>query len=101
MFAEFDRCDIKVYEEVERSKTHRCTLILVGAQGVGKRSLKERLIRDNPRKYAAATPRMFEMYSVKFNCANVFQTFDVTLTMPCMFQTYNLNLRYNMNAANV
>ncbi|BFZ04344.1 hypothetical protein BsWGS_07383 [Bradybaena similaris] len=53
---EFDRCDIKVYEEVERSKTHRCTLILVGAQGVGKRSLKERLIRDNPRKFAAATP---------------------------------------------
>ncbi|CAG5124045.1 unnamed protein product [Candidula unifasciata] len=53
---EFDRCDIKVYEEVERSKTHRCTLLLVGAQGVSKRSLKERLIRDKPRKYAAAIP---------------------------------------------
>ncbi|CAL1543909.1 unnamed protein product [Lymnaea stagnalis] len=52
----FDRCDIKVYEEVERSKTHRCTLVLVGAQGVGKRSFKERLIRDNPGKYAAAVP---------------------------------------------
>ncbi|XP_059169258.1 MAGUK p55 subfamily member 2-like [Physella acuta] len=53
---EFDRCDIKVYEEVERSKTHRSTLVLVGAQGVGKRSLKERLIKDNPSKYGAAIP---------------------------------------------
>uniref|UniRef100_A0A0B7A7V8 Uncharacterized protein n=1 Tax=Arion vulgaris TaxID=1028688 RepID=A0A0B7A7V8_9EUPU len=53
---EFDGCDIKVYEEVERSKTHRSTLVLVGAQGVGKRSLKERLIQDKPRKYGAAVP---------------------------------------------
>ncbi|KAH9503186.1 MAGUK p55 sub member 2 [Bulinus truncatus] len=53
---EFDRCDIKVYEEVTRSNSHRCTLVLVGAQGVGKRSLKERLIKDNPQKYAAAVP---------------------------------------------
>ncbi|GFR86142.1 MAGUK p55 subfamily member 6-like [Elysia marginata] len=53
---DFDKCDIKVYEEVERSNSHRCTLVLVGAQGVGKRSLKERLIRDNPEKFAAAPP---------------------------------------------
>ncbi|KAK6967253.1 MAGUK p55 subfamily member 6 [Biomphalaria glabrata] len=53
---EFDRCDIKVYEEVTRSNSHRSTLVLVGAQGVGKRSLKERLIRDNPNKFGTAVP---------------------------------------------
>ncbi|KAK3770147.1 hypothetical protein RRG08_007058 [Elysia crispata] len=53
---DFDKCDIKVYEEVERSNSHRCTLVLVGAEGVGKRSLKERLIQSNPDKFAAAIP---------------------------------------------
>ncbi|KAL5005849.1 hypothetical protein ScPMuIL_017007 [Solemya velum] len=34
----------------------RKTLVLVGANGVGRRSLKERLIRDDPRRFAAAMP---------------------------------------------
>lgn len=53
---DFDKCDIKVYEMVERSKKHRSSLVLVGASGVGRRSLKERLIRQFPEKYGAAIP---------------------------------------------
>lgn len=74
---EFDRCDIKVYEEVERSKTHRSTLVLVGAQGVGKRSLKEQLIKDNPSKYGAAIPRenfYFSFLSFRPQTENVILT---------------------------
>lgn len=53
---EYDACDIKVYEEVERPKSHRRTIVLVGTSGVGKRSLKERLIKEFPDKYAAVIP---------------------------------------------
>lgn len=53
---EFDACDIKVYELVERSNKHRSSLVLVGASGVGKRSLKERLVKNFPDKYGAAVP---------------------------------------------
>ncbi|ESO88029.1 hypothetical protein LOTGIDRAFT_193889 [Lottia gigantea] len=49
----FDRCDVLIYEEVRRmAPFQRSVLVLVGANGVGRRSLKERLIRDDPRKFA-------------------------------------------------
>ena len=35
----------------------RKTLVLVGANGVGRRSLKERLIKSDPRIFAGAMPR--------------------------------------------
>ena len=57
---EFDNCDIIVYEEVKRMIPFpRKILVLVGSQGVGRRALKEKLIREEPTKYAAAMPRMY------------------------------------------
>lgn len=37
----------------------RKTLVLVGANGVGRRSLKEKLIKSDPRRFASALPRKF------------------------------------------
>ncbi len=35
----------------------RRTLVLIGAQGVGRRTLKQRLIRSNTHLFGAVTPR--------------------------------------------
>ncbi|XP_013088689.2 MAGUK p55 subfamily member 2-like [Biomphalaria glabrata] len=49
---EFDKADVMVYEEVRRmAPFERPFLVLVGAKGVGRRSLKERLIKDDPRRF--------------------------------------------------
>ncbi|CAI9717687.1 MAGUK p55 subfamily member 6-like [Octopus vulgaris] len=54
---DFDACDLMIYEEViKMPQFQRKTLVLVGATGVGRRSLKERLIKNDPRLFAAAMP---------------------------------------------
>ncbi|XP_071103436.1 protein PALS2-like [Haliotis cracherodii] len=54
---EFDKCDLMIYEEVVRmAPFKRRILVLVGAHGVGRRSLKERLIRDDPKRFGAVMP---------------------------------------------
>ncbi|XP_069108709.1 protein PALS2-like [Argopecten irradians] len=54
---DFDRCDLTIYEEVARMPPfERKTLIIVGANGVGRRSLKERLLKDDPRRFGAVMP---------------------------------------------
>ncbi|XP_025093286.1 MAGUK p55 subfamily member 6-like isoform X1 [Pomacea canaliculata] len=54
---EFDTADVQCYEEVRRmAPFQRRVLVLVGAHGVGRRSLKERLIKDDPRRFGAAMP---------------------------------------------
>ncbi|XP_053744169.1 protein PALS2-like isoform X2 [Synchiropus splendidus] len=55
--AEFDRFELQIYEEVARMPPfQRKTLVLIGAQGVGRRSLKNRLIVMNPLRYATTVP---------------------------------------------
>ncbi|XP_056141883.1 MAGUK p55 subfamily member 6a isoform X2 [Lampris incognitus] len=55
--AEFDRYELQIYEEVTKMPPfQRKTLILIGAQGVGRRSLKNRLIVINPLKYGTTVP---------------------------------------------
>ncbi|CAL8247098.1 unnamed protein product [Lota lota] len=55
--AEFDRYELQTYEEVARMPPfQRKTLVLIGAQGVGRRSLKSRLIVINPLKYGTTVP---------------------------------------------
>ena len=57
---------------VERSKKHRSSLVLVGASGVGKRSFKERLVRDFPEKYGAAVPRkIFKIFVIIFDSCSL------------------------------
>ena len=48
---------VVLYEEVIRVKPfhHRC-LVLVGAQGVGRRSIKNRIIQMRPAEFGAPTP---------------------------------------------
>ncbi|XP_059800922.1 protein PALS2-like isoform X1 [Hypanus sabinus] len=55
--AEFDRHEIMIYEEVARMPPfQRKTLVLIGAQGVGRRSLKNRLIVMNPMRFGTTVP---------------------------------------------
>lgn len=55
---DFDTADVQCYEEVRRmAPFQRRVLVLVGPHGVGRRSLKERLIKDDPRRFGAVMPR--------------------------------------------
>ncbi|XP_026149141.1 MAGUK p55 subfamily member 6a [Mastacembelus armatus] len=55
--AEFDRYELQIYEEVTKMPPfQRKTLVLIGAQGVGRRSLKNRLIVINPLLYGTTIP---------------------------------------------
>ncbi|RXM27618.1 MAGUK p55 subfamily member 6 [Acipenser ruthenus] len=55
--AEFDRHELQIYEEVTRMPPfQRKTLVLIGAQGVGRRSLKNRLTVFNPTRFGTTIP---------------------------------------------
>lgn len=54
---EFDRHELLIYEEVARMPPfRRKTLVLIGAQGVGRRSLKNKLILWDPDRYGTTVP---------------------------------------------
>uniref|UniRef100_A0A8C9U4P9 MAGUK p55 subfamily member 6-like n=1 Tax=Scleropages formosus TaxID=113540 RepID=A0A8C9U4P9_SCLFO len=55
--AEFDRHELQIYEEVAKMPPfQRKTLVLIGAQGVGRRSLKNRLMVLNPSHFGTTVP---------------------------------------------
>ncbi|NWX14938.1 MPP2 protein, partial [Aegotheles bennettii] len=55
--AEFDRHELLIYEEVARMPPfRRKTLVLLGAQGVGRRSLKNKLIMSDQARYSTTVP---------------------------------------------
>nr|XP_040032720.1 MAGUK p55 subfamily member 2b isoform X1 [Gasterosteus aculeatus aculeatus]XP_040032721.1 MAGUK p55 subfamily member 2b isoform X1 [Gasterosteus aculeatus aculeatus] len=55
--AEFDRHELRIYEEVAKVPPfRRKTLVLIGAQGVGRRSLKNKLLVSDPQRYGTTTP---------------------------------------------
>ncbi|XP_064030276.1 MAGUK p55 subfamily member 2 isoform X3 [Pogoniulus pusillus] len=55
--AEFDRHELLIYEEVARMPPfRRKTLVLIGAQGVGRRSLKNKLIMSDQARYGTTVP---------------------------------------------
>lgn len=57
---DFDKADLMLYEEVTKMPPFkRKTLVLVGVQGVGRRTLKNRLINSDPSKFGAIIPREF------------------------------------------
>ncbi|KAK1334830.1 hypothetical protein QTO34_004400 [Cnephaeus nilssonii] len=65
--AEFDRHEIQIYEEVARMPPfQRRTLVLIGAQGVGRRSLKNRFIVLNPTRFGTTVPCISEDMYVFF-----------------------------------
>lgn len=55
--AEFDHHELQIYEEVACVPPfQRRTLVLIGAQGVGRRSLKKRLLMLHPDCYGTTVP---------------------------------------------
>lgn len=55
---EFDKAELLLYEEVTRTPPFkRHTLALVGSHGVGRRTLKNRLINSDPDKFGAVIPK--------------------------------------------
>ena len=54
---EFDKAELALYEEVCRTPPfERKTLILVGAQGVGRGSLKSRIVNYDPERFEIPLP---------------------------------------------
>lgn len=55
--SDFDRAELQLYEEVCRTPAfERRTLVLVGANGVGKQALKNRLITMDPERFGTPLP---------------------------------------------
>ncbi|XP_039596169.1 MAGUK p55 subfamily member 2-like isoform X1 [Polypterus senegalus] len=55
--AEFDRHELLIYEEVAKMPPfRRKSLVLIGAQGVGRRSLKNKLMLSDPSRYGTTIP---------------------------------------------
>ncbi|XP_015835285.2 protein PALS2 isoform X3 [Tribolium castaneum] len=54
---DFDKAELLLYEEVTRMPPFkRKTLVLIGTQGVGRRTLKNRLINSDPDKFGGVVP---------------------------------------------
>ncbi|XP_050338195.1 protein PALS2 isoform X3 [Bactrocera neohumeralis] len=54
---EFDKADLLLYEEVTRMPPfRRKTLVLIGVPGVGRRTLKNRLINSDPERFGTVIP---------------------------------------------
>lgn len=57
LWLEFDRHELRIYEEVAKVPPfRRKTLVLIGAQGVGRRSLKNKLMVSDPQRYGTTIP---------------------------------------------
>uniref|UniRef100_A0A8C2E576 Membrane protein, palmitoylated 2a (MAGUK p55 subfamily member 2) n=1 Tax=Cyprinus carpio TaxID=7962 RepID=A0A8C2E576_CYPCA len=55
--ADFDRHELLIYEEVAKVPPfRRKTLVLIGAPGVGRRSLKNKLLVSDPQHYGTTVP---------------------------------------------
>lgn len=64
---EFDRHELLIYEEVARMPPfRRKTLVLIGAQGVGRRSLKNKLILWDPDRYGTTVPCEWRPWSGRY-----------------------------------
>lgn len=60
---EFDKAELLLYEEVTKMPPFkRRTLALIGTTGVGRRTLKGRLINSDPDKFAGVIPCEYSFY---------------------------------------
>lgn len=58
---EFDKAELMLYEEVTRMPPfRRKTLVLIGVSGVGRRTLKNRLVNSDPDRFGYVIPRKYE-----------------------------------------
>lgn len=59
-----DKADLKLYEEVARMPPfQRKTLVLIGTEGIGRRTLKTKLLNLDPDRFGATIPRISEIIS--------------------------------------
>jgi hypothetical protein len=57
LLADLDRTDLLIYEEVARMPPfQRKCLVLLGAKGVGRRVLKQMLIKADPKRFTSIVP---------------------------------------------
>lgn len=57
---DLDKAELLLYEEVTRMPPfRRKTLVLVGSEGIGRRTLKNRLINSDPDRFGTTMPRNF------------------------------------------
>lgn len=78
---EFDKADLMLYEEVTKMPPFkRKTLVLIGVAGVGRRTLKNRLINSDPDKFGSVLPRkMFTCCSLRvIHHSRLYQFTDTT-----------------------
>ena len=55
---DLDKAELLLYEEVTRMPPfRRKTLVLVGSEGIGRRTLKNRLINSDPDRFGTTMPR--------------------------------------------
>jgi len=60
---EFDKAELLLYEEVTKMPPFkRRTLALIGTTGVGRRTLKGRLINSDPERFAGVIPCKCNFY---------------------------------------
>lgn len=88
---EFDKAELLLYEEVTKMPPFkRRTLAIIGTTGVGRRTLKGRLINSDPDKFAGVIPCKYMIFVKRigylFNCYNIV---DINLLLvPCVPRHY-------------
>lgn len=94
---EFDKADIMIYEEVTKMPPFkRKTLVLVGVQGVGRRTLKNRLINSDPDKFGTIIPRKYispHIYSLVL-LITIINNFRYNKTTTCFRRKWSRILVY-------
>ena len=75
-----DKADLRVYEEVARMPPfQRKTLIIIGAEGIGRRTLKTRLLNLDPDRFGTTIPRILSPLSFILFSNILLSTFQILL----------------------
>jgi hypothetical protein len=75
---EFDKAELSLYEEVTLMKPfRRKTLVLIGASGAARRTIKHRLLNADPDQFAAPLPHTSRPKRPGKFCPPCLSTFNV------------------------
>ena len=79
-----DKADLKLYEEVARMPPfQRKTLVLIGTEGIGRRTLKTKLLNLDPDRFGATIPR--KRVSNSFFFSLIRRSFEKTVKLSRKF----------------
>ena len=69
---QLEGAELALYEEVARTPPFlRRVLALVGTRGVGRRTLKNRMIQEHPDRFGAVVPRECSLYHFEVVCKQI------------------------------